>query len=92
MWNHTVNYFVLKTIKINFSNLIHLISDNSYNMNITNNLISNVNLTENDNLNSQCLCCSQASYHILALDINIMNRCCLRKIYSLRSLLINKQY
>lgn len=40
----------------------------------------------------RCICCSQASYQIQALNINNMNRCCLSKIYSLRELTINDQY
>lgn len=60
--------------------------------NTNNNQLSNMNFIENGNLNSQCLFCSQASYHILALDINNMNRCCLSKMYSLRSSIINNQY
>lgn len=56
-------------------------------------MFSNINLTENNSLiTSHCLCCSRASYNIQALDINNMNRCCLNKIYSLRTLTINKQY
>lgn len=62
-------------------------------MNSNNNqMLSNVNLTENNNSVTLCLCCSQASYHILALDINNMNKCCFNKIYSLRSLTINNQH
>lgn len=63
-------------------------------MNVNNNqVLSSVYLTENNNLiTSHCLCCSGASYNIQALDINYMNRCCLNKIYSLRTLTINKQY
>lgn len=72
---------------------MYLISDNDHmNVNSNNQTLSSVNLTENNNLVPHCLCCSQGSYYILALDINNMNRCCLSKIYSLRSLTINNQY
>lgn len=71
----------------------NLISDSihTYNMNVINNFQS-INVPENNNSNLHCLCCNQASYHVLALDINKMNRCCLSKIYSLRILTINNQY
>lgn len=59
-------------------------------MNVNN--YQTTNVPENNNLNSHCVCCSQASYHVLALDINNMNRCCLSKIYSSRTLTINNQY
>lgn len=57
-----------------------------------NQILSNVNLPDNNNSIPHCVCCSKASYYILALDINNMNRCCLSKIYSLRTLTINNQY
>lgn len=52
---------------------------------------TNINLTDN-NLITHCLCCSQASYRVLALDINIMNKCCMNKMYSLRTLTIKNQF
>ncbi|XP_026807139.1 uncharacterized protein LOC113549855 [Rhopalosiphum maidis] len=69
------------------------LNDNSQLLHVNKNQTSsNVHLIENNNLYPHCLCCSQGSYHILALDINNMNRCCLNKMYSLRKLTINNQY
>jgi len=70
-----------------------MISDNHQILHVNDNqTTSNLHSTENNNLFPHCLCCSQGSYHILALDINNMNRCCLNKMYSLRTLTINNQY
>jgi len=70
-----------------------MISDNSQILHVNDNqTASNIDSTENNSLFPNCLCCSQGSYHILALDINSMNRCCLNKMYSLRALTINNQY
>ncbi|KAL4143763.1 hypothetical protein QTP88_006049 [Uroleucon formosanum] len=74
----------LMDVKPNDNSQILYVNDNQ--------TTSNIHLTENNNLFPHCLCCSQGSYHILALDINSMNRCCLNKMYSLRTLTINNQY
>lgn len=56
---------------------------------------TNMNTTQlltNMNLNTHCLCCSQASYRVLALNVNHMNKCCMNKIYLLRTLTIKNQF
>jgi hypothetical protein len=55
-------------------------------------ILSNEYLQDSNNLISLCLCCSKGSYNILALNINNMDRCCLSKMYSLRTSTINNQY
>lgn len=63
-------------------------------MNVNNiyQMLTSLIVPDNNNSIPHCLCCSQASYQILALDINNMSRCCLSKIYSSRTFTINNQY
>lgn len=71
----------------------YLISDYSHTDTIMNNtqMSTDINIKTENNLVDHCLCCSQASYCVLALDINIMKKCCMTKMYSIRTLTIKNQ-
>lgn len=92
------SHYVVSHLKFNRFVFFPISDTGNYttcNININNQtLLSNTKPVVNNNsvTTSYCLCCDQASYRILALDVNNMNRCCLSKIYSLRLSTISNQF